>query len=114
MTDAGLGDDWKVKLRYGRISTPFQHYAIIADGTAGQLADGFECRPGPAMMAMKGWATDIDEAGDMIRYVSEKVGFSITGRIQIYQAELDEPPRDKPFAYNISFVPYSDGDDSDE
>lgn len=114
MTDAGLGDDWKVQLRYGRISTPFKHYALVADGTAGQLAEGFECRPGPAVMAMKGWATDPDEAVDMIRYVSEQIGFSIAEKIEVYEAELDEPPRERPFAYNISFVPYSDGSDSDE
>ena len=32
MTDEAPGNDWKLTLRYGRAATPFQHYALIADG----------------------------------------------------------------------------------
>lgn len=114
MSGDALADDWKVKLRYGRLSTPFQHFAVLADGVAGEPIDGLECRPGPAVMSMKGWATDADEAADMLRYVSNEIGFSITGAIEVHQAELDEPPRDRPFAYSINFVPYSEDGDTRE
>ncbi len=114
MTEIDLGEDWKVKLRDGRIGTPFQHYLIVAAGIAGQLVDGLDCPPGPAVMAMKGWATDSDEAVAMIRFVSEEVGFSITDEVEVHPAELDLPPRERPYAYCISFLPYSDGNNSDE
>ena len=45
--------DWKLKLRYGKLATPYQHYTAIAEGVVGQLADGFVCRPGSAFIAMK-------------------------------------------------------------
>jgi len=109
--DEHLDQDWKLKLRYGRISTPYKHFSLIADGIAGELTEGFECRPGPAVMAMKGWATDTNEAVEMIQFVGEKIGFSVTGKIQVYETEPDDPPREKPFGYDISFVPYDDSDE---
>jgi len=114
VSEPGPGDDWKVKLRYGRISTPFQHFALIADGIAGPLLDGFDCRPGPAIMSIKAWASDADEAVDMICNVGGQIGFSLKGKVEVFDAELDQPPREHPFAYNISFVPYSDASDCDE
>ncbi|MFT3896337.1 MAG: hypothetical protein QM719_01330 [Thermomonas sp.] len=111
--DASEEKDWKLKLRYGRISTPYKHFTIVADGVSREMAEGFECRPGPAVMAMKGWATDVDEAVDMIRFVGEKIGFSVSGKVEVYDTEPEDPPREKPFGYDISFVPYDAGDDSD-
>ena len=61
--------DWKLKLRYGRLKTPFQHYTLLADGVVGDLMEGFVCRPGNAVMAMKVWASSHDEAFDMIRRI---------------------------------------------
>ena len=109
MTDEAPGNDWKLTLRYGRSATPFQHYALIADGVAGALGDGFECRPGPAVMAMKGWATDADAAADMRRFTSGRIGFEMAVRVEIHERPPDQPPRENPFGYDISFVPY-DGD----
>ena len=114
MTDGPLGNDWKLMLRYGRATTPFQHYPLIADGVAGALADGFECRPGPAVRAMKGWATDADEAADMLRFTSDGIGFGMTGRVGIHETPPDQPPRGIPFGYDISFVPCDDEGDTDE
>jgi len=42
VTDETPGNDWKLTLRYGRAAMPFQHYALIADGVAGALGDGFD------------------------------------------------------------------------
>ncbi len=109
MTDEAPGNDWKLTLRYGRAATPFQHYALIADGVAGALGDGFECRPGPAVMAMKGWPTDADAAADMRRFTSGRIGFEMAGRIEIHETPPDQPPRENPFGCDICFVPY-DGD----
>ncbi|HKO80053.1 MAG TPA: hypothetical protein VJU78_06655 [Chitinophagaceae bacterium] len=58
------------------MTTPFQHYTVIADGVVGQLEQEFECRPGKAYMGMKTWATDTDESADMARIISVLPGSS--------------------------------------
>ena len=73
--------DWKLKLRYGRSTTPFRHYTVIAEGTVGQLAEGFSCPPGGAFMAMKTWASSTDESADMVTVIGREVGFTVTGDI---------------------------------
>jgi len=42
----------------------------------------------------------------MIEAFSPQLGFRVTGRIQIYETEPSEPPRDKPFGDGIGFTPY--------
>ncbi len=37
--------DWKLKLRYGKLQTPYQHFTLIAKGIVGELADGFSSIP---------------------------------------------------------------------
>lgn len=101
--------NWKLKLRYGKITTPFKHFTVFADGVVGELCEGFQCRPGRAWMAMKTWATDADESADMIQVIGKEIGFSVDGRIHIYDTEPEQPPKDKPFGYDIGFTPY-DGD----
>ena len=108
MSDEGGDKDWKLKLRYGKLQTPFQHFTLIADGVVGDLIEGFSCHPGPAFMAMKVWASSHDEAFDMIRVIGEKIGFAATGRIQLYDTPPDVPPRDDPHGYAITFTPYGD------
>jgi len=98
--------NWKLDLRYGRLVTPYKHFTAIADGVAGEVKDGFECRPGPAVMAMKTWASDADESADMVRHIGMQIGFSATGRIEIYETDPEQPPSDNPRGYDISFVPY--------
>ena len=100
--------DWKIKLRYGKLTTSFEHFAVFADGIVRQLVDGYYCRPGRAWMAMKAWATDIDESMDMIRVIGNQIGFSVDGKIEVYTAEPEEPPRDKPHGYHIRFMPYDE------
>jgi hypothetical protein len=74
---------WKAQLRYGKIQTPFHHFTALAEGTVGELADGFECPPGSAFMGMKTWALSADESADMIRVIGGQIGFTVTGDIQI-------------------------------
>jgi hypothetical protein len=98
--------DWKLKLRYGKTKTDFKHFTVLADGIVGELKDGFECRPGRAWMAMKTWAHDSDESADMIQVIGEEIGFNVDGKIEIYDTEPNEPPKDKPYGYDINFTPY--------
>ncbi len=101
-------ENWKLKLRYGKLTTPFSHYTILADGIVGELKDGFECRKGRAWISMKAWAVSNDEAIDMMQYVSEQIGFSIDGRIEVYTTDPVNPPKEKPYGYDILFTPYDE------
>jgi hypothetical protein len=100
--------DWKLRLRYGKLTTTFKHFTVLADGVVGKLGDGFECRPGRAWMSMKTWATDADESMDMIRVIGERIGFTVDGRIEVYVTEPDQPPGEKPHGYDIRFTPYDE------
>ena len=71
--------DWKLKLRYGKLTTPFHHYTAIAEGVVGKLAEGFSCPPGTAFMGMKTWASSTEESGDMITAFGSQIGFTIIG-----------------------------------
>lgn len=98
--------DWKLKLRYGKLTTPFHHYTVVAEGVVGQLAEGFSCPAGSAFMAMKAWASSTDESADMVTVIGRQIGFTVTGRIQIYDTEPVEPPRERPFGYDIQFTTF--------
>jgi len=101
--------NWKLKLRYGKIKTPFQHYTVLADGIVEELADDFKCPPGKAWMGMKTWSSSIEESMDMIQVIGEQIGFKITGKIYVYDnTEPNQPPRDDPYGYDINFTPYND------
>ena len=106
MSGESADKNWKLRLRYGQLSTPFTHYTVIGDGLAGTLEDVFECRPGSAVMAMKVWATDADEAADMIRTIGKQIGFDVTGKIEIYDTEPEVAPGEHPHGYGINFTPY--------
>ena len=104
-----MGDEpknWKLKLRYGKLKTRLKHFSVLADGVVGQFVDGFECRPGRAWMSMKTWATDPDESTDMIQVIGRQIGFSVDGRIEVYDTPPEKPPGDKPHGYDIRFYPY--------
>jgi hypothetical protein len=98
--------DWKLKLRNGKIKTAFRHYTVIAEGTVGELAEGFECRPGNAFISMKTWAASSEESSNMVVAIGTQIGFAVTGRIQIYNTEPSQPPEDVPTAYDIKFTPF--------
>lgn len=108
MSEESQSQTWKLELRYGRLVTPYTHFTAIVDGVAGELQDGFECRPGNAVMSMKTWAIDADESAHMIRVIGQQIGFSTSGKIQIYETEPEQPPGNNPHGYDIRFVPYDE------
>jgi len=101
-----LSADWKLNLRYEKTTTPYKHFTALADGVVEELVDGFECNSGPALMAMKTWANDSDESANMIKVIGKQIGFNVTGKIEIYETEPQEPPKENPFGYDINFTPY--------
>lgn len=99
--------NWKLKLRYGKIKTPFKHYTLLADGKVEKpLEEGFECPVGNAWMSMCVWAESIEEAQDMISVIGKEIGFGGIKKILVYDTEAKEPPRENPYGYNIKFTPY--------
>ena len=114
MTTAEPGKNWKLDLRYGRLKTPFRHYTAIGEGVVGALEDGFACPEGPAFMGMKMWASSSDEAIDMLGAIGRQIGFTLKGRVYVYDTEPIEPPKAGPFGYDISFTPFSEGSPSAE
>jgi len=98
---------WKLKLRYGLLKTPFHPFFVIGEGEAGELSYGYECRPGSAWMSMKVWAASSEESADMLRSIGNEIGFTVTGRIMVYEIEPEVPPTEEPTAYNIEFSPFN-------
>ena len=98
--------DWKLKLKFGEISTDHSHFTLTAPGIVDELVEGFECRKGKAIIAMKIWAEDIDEAVSMVSNISTHIGFKIDGNIEVYDTEPSIPPKQNSHAYDIQFTPY--------
>jgi len=96
----------KLELRYGKTTTPYLHFTVIAEGRIEGANDVNGGPDGPAFMAMKAWGSSSDEAAGMIDAIGPELGFRVTGRIHVYETEPREPPRDKPFGYDIDFTPY--------
>jgi len=103
-----MEQDWKLKLRYGKMTTPFTHYTTLADGVVNELTEGFQCPKGKVWMAMKNWASSTVESADMIREIGKQSGFEGTGKIEGYETDPKEPPTDKPRGYDIHFTPYDE------
>lgn len=98
--------DWKLKLRYGKLQTPFQHYTALAEGEVVKEMEDFSCPVGKAFMGMKTWASSPDESAHMIQIIGRQIGFTVKGDIQIYEAEPTKPPKDSPYGYDITFTPF--------
>lgn len=98
--------DWKLKLRFGKLITPYNHYTIIADGKVNELSDGFECLKGNAFMGMKIWAESFEEAANLFQSIGKQIGFNATGKLQIFESEPQEPPGENPSGYDITFTPF--------
>jgi len=98
--------DWKLKLRYGRLKTPYQHFTIIVPVIINKFIEEFSAQPGRAYAGIKVWATDTDRAIDMVNNIAEHTGFKIIGKIEIYNTDPVQPPGENPNAYDINFSYY--------
>lgn len=100
--------DWKLKLRYGKLETPYSHFTVLADGIVEELAEGFKCPKGKAWMAMKTWASSTGESADIIKVIGQQIGFTVTGKTEVYETEPTQPPSENPYGYDINFTPYDE------
>ena len=97
-----------MKLRYGTLTTEYEHVTIIADGRI-LLTNQLDNYPaGPTIMSMKAWASSSQEAVDMATRIGKELGFQVTGRVDVYDTEPGKPPRENPFGYDMDFVPYDE------
>lgn len=111
----GFLKNWTLRLRYGKLKTAFSHVTVIAEGEIAVSNPDFETRAGMAsFFTIHAWATDDDEALDMVVTIGRQVGFNTTGRIHLYKTDPKQPPGDTPFAYGLAFRQYLRGDDDDD
>lgn len=86
----------------------YKHYTALGVGIVGELEGGFECRKGPAIMAVKTWAINAEQSAEMLRVIGNDIGFEVTGEIQVYKTEPELPSKDVPFGYDINFTPFDE------
>ncbi|MCV9965484.1 hypothetical protein OIU34_26760 [Pararhizobium sp. BT-229] len=95
-------------MRYGKLKTAFRHFTIIADGEIATSNPDYGTTAGAAaFFSMKAWALDSEQAADMVVTIGQHLGFESTGEIQLYDTDPEEPPGEKPRAYNLNFHQYS-------
>jgi hypothetical protein len=104
--NSGVLKNWKLKLRYGRMKTAFHHFTVLAEGEVVSPNKDFGTGLGPSFFGMKVWASDSDEAIDMVRAIGQHLGFASTGRIYVYDTDPTEPPGTEPHGYELKFTPY--------
>ena len=100
-------EDWKALYEAGKLNTPYKHFSAIADGVAGPLAVQYGGKPGSSWLGMRLWAASADEATQMFRVFAEQAGFAVKGKIEVYDTQPAEPPRDAPHFYGVKFTPYA-------
>ena len=66
---------------------------------------GYGQSSAPESKGGEGYAKRI-MAADMVRVIGKDIGFTVTGRTQVYTTEPNRPPRSDPFGYDISFHPF--------
>ncbi len=93
--------NWKLKLRYGKLTTIYKHFTAITEGVIEEEA---EYSPGSAFMRIKIWATTYDDAADLVESIAKQVDFTITGAIEIFDTEPQEPPKPNAYGYDLGFT----------
>ena len=76
--------DWFLKLKYGKIKTPFHHYTVLLDVFAEKEVTDYNsnvCPEGNAWMGVKVWANDADEAADIACTFARSIGLEINTSI---------------------------------
>ena len=86
----------------------FIHYTVLASGIVGDLKEGFDCPKGSAYMGIKIWAGSLDESADVFQSIAKQIGFDVTGDIEAYKTDPQEPPGENPRGYDITFTPFGD------
>ena len=103
--------DWKLQLRYGKLSTRFAHFSLLAEGVLVTEQKEHGCPAGPAFLGLKLWTGTADEATAMGLAIGRQLGFEVTGRVYLYETEPEAPPGEQPFGYNLNLSPFREAAD---
>jgi hypothetical protein len=76
--------NWKLKLRYGKLTTIYKHFTAI---TKGVVEEESSYSPGNAFMGVKLWAATYDDAADLVESIAAQEKFKITGAIEIFDTD---------------------------
>ena len=98
--------DWNLKLRYGKLKSPFTHFATITKGTFEEAFPEYGCPAGDAVMGLKVWAQDAREAARVSIAFGESIGFLASNDSEVYEAAPEEPPKQEPYVYQWTFHPF--------
>ena len=97
---------WKLKLKFGILKTEFKHFTVLADGEILEIKSGIVSKTGKAWMGMKTWCSSTSEAAKMIKLIAPEYGFNVSGRIEVYDTDPVQPPKENPYGYEINFTFY--------
>mgnify|MGYP001555136743 CR=1 FL=1 len=100
--------DWKLKLRYGKLTTSYKHYTVLVPVKIDKYIEDFDAQPGTAWITVNTWTKDRNEACNMITDIGQQSGFIITGKFEVYATEAMQPPQESPYAYNVNFSYYKE------
>ncbi|NML66583.1 hypothetical protein HHL22_15345 [Hymenobacter sp. RP-2-7] len=93
--------NWKLKLRYGKLTTIYQHFTSITEGVVAKESD---YAVGNAFMALKMWVKDDSEAIDLVSSVAKQVGFVIKDKVELFNTDPIQPPQQEPYGYDLKFT----------
>ncbi|MGK9051013.1 hypothetical protein QTA58_20355 [Neorhizobium sp. CSC1952] len=93
-----------------KAKTAFRHFTLIANDEIIEANPDFGTTAGAAaFFTIHAWAKDSEEATDMLVTIGPQVGFSAMGRIYVYVTDPQQPPRENPHGYGLSFHQYQRG-----
>jgi hypothetical protein len=92
--------------QYAARALELTHYTVIADGVLDRFVPGHTCQPGPAMLGLKVWATSALHAASVAQQVGGHVGFTLSGRAEIYKTAPAQPSGGKPCGYDLQLTAY--------
>jgi hypothetical protein len=99
--------NWKLNLRYGRLKTAFRHFTLIGDGEIAVANPGYGTIQGAAaFFTIKVWASDQQEAVNMLAAIGRDVGFDASGEVSVYITDPQQPPKDVSYGYDLDFHQY--------
>jgi len=98
--------DWKLKLRYGKLKTPFSHFTVIADCEVMKPNEDLGSYGERGFFALKVWAENTDEAAHMTRLFAKHYDLKADGKANVYDTEPVNPPEENPSGYDPNFTPY--------
>jgi len=98
--------DWKLKLRYGKLKTPFTHFTVIADCKVLKPNESLGSYGKQGFFGLKVWAEDVNEAAHMTMLVAKHYDLKVGETSDVFKTDPVQPPGENPSSYDANFTPY--------